>query len=74
MTRILLPTPLRPYAALQAAASLVPNLPLFNMRTLAANEQTTTLLHLGLATAYAIVYSACVLSLAAAAFESRDFK
>ena len=61
-------------AVLQAAASLVPNLPLFNMRTLAANEQTTTLLHLGLATAYAIVYSACVLSLAAAAFESRDFK
>ena len=61
-------------AALQAAASLVPNLPLFNMRTLAANEQTTTLLHLGLATAYAVVYSACVLSLAAAAFESRDFK
>ncbi len=30
--------------------------------------------HLALASAYALVYSACVLSLAAAAFESRDFK
>ena len=29
---------------------------------------------IGLATAYAIAYCACVLSLAAAAFESRDFK
>ena len=36
--------------------------------------KTTSLLHLALATAYAVVYSACVLSLAAAAFESRDFK
>ena len=59
---------------LHAAANLVPNLPLFNMRTLAANGETTTLLHLGLASAYALVYCACVLSLAAAAFESRDFK
>jgi ABC-type transport system involved in multi-copper enzyme maturation permease subunit len=60
--------------ALQVAANLVPNLPLFNIRTLAANDETTSLLHLALATAYAVVYSACVLSLAAAAFESRDFK
>ena len=60
--------------ALHVASNLVPNLPLFNMRTLAAHEETTTLLHLGLATAYAVVYCACVLSLAAAAFESRDFK
>ena len=67
-----LPAALAP--ALQAASNLVPNLPLFNMRTLAANNETTTLLHLGLATAYALVYSACVLSLATAAFESRDFK
>jgi ABC-type transport system involved in multi-copper enzyme maturation permease subunit len=61
-------------STLQAAANLVPNLPLFNMRTLAANGETTSLLHLGLATAYALAYCACVLSLAAAAFESRDFK
>jgi ABC-type transport system involved in multi-copper enzyme maturation permease subunit len=59
---------------LHAASNLVPNLPIFNMRTLAAHGETTTLLHLGLATAYAITYCACVLSLAAAAFESRDFK
>ena len=59
---------------LQVASNLVPNLPIFNMRTLAANAETTTLLHLGLATAYATAYCACVLSLAAAAFESRDFK
>jgi ABC-type transport system involved in multi-copper enzyme maturation permease subunit len=61
-------------AVLHAASDLVPNLPLFNMRTLAANGETTSLLHLGLASAYAVVYCACVLSLAAAAFESRDFK
>jgi len=61
-------------ATMHAAANLVPNLPLFNMRTLAANGETTSLLHLGLATAYALAYCACVLSLAAAAFESRDFK
>ena len=59
---------------LQVASNLVPNLPLFNMRTLAANGEATILLHIGLATAYALTYSACVLSLAAAAFESRDFK
>ena len=61
-------------AVLHAASNLVPNLPLFNMRTLAANGETTTLLHLALASAYALAYCACILSLAAAAFESRDFK
>jgi ABC-type transport system involved in multi-copper enzyme maturation permease subunit len=61
-------------AMLNVTANLVPNLPLFNMRTLAANGETTSLLHLGLATAYAVAYCGCVLSLAAAAFESRDFK
>ena len=30
--------------------------------------------HLALATLYALVYSGCVLALASAAFESRDFK
>lgn len=56
------------------AADLVPNLPLFNMRTLAANAELTSAGHLGIATAYALVYCACALCLATAAFESRDFK
>jgi hypothetical protein len=59
---------------MQVTANLVPNLPLFNMRTLAANAEATSLLHIGLATGYAVLYCACVLSLASAAFESRDFK
>ncbi|HPS79966.1 MAG TPA: ABC transporter permease subunit [Thermoanaerobaculaceae bacterium] len=59
---------------LRVVANLVPNLPLFNMRTLAAAGETTTALHLGLATVYAAVYAACALCLAAAAFESKDFK
>jgi ABC-type transport system involved in multi-copper enzyme maturation permease subunit len=56
------------------AANLVPNLPLFNMRTLAASGEATSAMHLAFATGYAAVYCACVLSLAAAAFETRDFK
>jgi ABC-type transport system involved in multi-copper enzyme maturation permease subunit len=59
---------------LRVVADLVPNLPIFNMRALAAQGEVTTLFHLGLATAYAVVYCGCVLALAAAAFESRDFK
>jgi Cu-processing system permease protein len=59
---------------LHLMANLVPNLPLFNMRTLAANGEATSLLHIGLASLYALAYCGCVLSLAAAAFESRDFK
>jgi ABC-type transport system involved in multi-copper enzyme maturation permease subunit len=59
---------------LEGAANLMPNLPLFNMRTLAASGELTTWTHLGLASAYAALYCACVLSLASAAFESRDFK
>jgi len=59
---------------LRVAADLVPNLPIFNMRALAAHGQVTTPFHLGLATLYALVYCGCVLALAAAAFESRDFK
>jgi ABC-type transport system involved in multi-copper enzyme maturation permease subunit len=55
-------------------ANLVPNLPLFNMRTLAAEGDPTTWLHLALASGYAAVYVACVLCLATAAFESKDFK
>ncbi len=60
--------------ALNLIANLVPNLPLFNMHTLAAGGHLTSAAHLGLATLYALVYSSCVLCLATAAFESRDFK
>ncbi len=59
---------------LRLLADVLPNLPLFNMRSLAAAGEPTSLLHLGLATAYAALYIGCVLALAAAAFESRDFK
>jgi Cu-processing system permease protein len=59
---------------LEVLANLVPNLPLFNMRSLAANGDVTTPAHLLLATVYAAVYAGCVLALAAAAFESKDFK
>jgi ABC-type transport system involved in multi-copper enzyme maturation permease subunit len=59
---------------MRMAADLAPNLPIFNMRSLAAVGSGTTGLHLALATGYALVYSACVLCLASAAFESRDFK
>lgn len=62
------------HGLLTGAANLVPNLPLFNMRALAAAGETTTGAHLGLATVYALTYCACVLALGAAAFESRDFK
>ena len=60
--------------AVETVSHLVPNLPLFNMRTLAADGDLTTPLHLGLALAYAVLYITCVLALASAAFESRDFK
>jgi ABC-type transport system involved in multi-copper enzyme maturation permease subunit len=56
------------------AANALPNLPLFNMRTLASSGELTTPFHLGLATLYAVLYCGCVLCLASAAFESRDFK
>lgn len=59
---------------LECAANLLPNLSMFNMRTLAATGELTTATHLGLATAYAALYCGCVLLLGAAAFESRDFK
>ena len=66
------PAPLS--AVLGTAANLAPNLPLFNMRTLAASGELTTPWHLAIATGYAAVYIGCVLCLASAAFESRDFK
>jgi ABC-type transport system involved in multi-copper enzyme maturation permease subunit len=60
--------------AMGVAANLAPNLPLFNMRTLAANAYTTPASHLVIATLYAMAYCALSLSLATAAFETRDFK
>jgi ABC-type transport system involved in multi-copper enzyme maturation permease subunit len=60
--------------ALETVSHLVPHLSLFNMRTLAASGDVTSGLHLGLAAGYALLYITCVLALASAAFESRDFK
>ena len=59
---------------LGTVANLLPNLPLFNMRALAASGDVTNAAHLGVATLYAALYCGCVLLLGAAAFESRDFK
>jgi ABC-2 type transport system permease protein len=59
---------------LQVVANLVPNLPVFNMRTLAAHGEAAPFYHVAVATVYALVYCGCVLALASAAFESRDFK
>jgi ABC-type transport system involved in multi-copper enzyme maturation permease subunit len=61
-------------AALGVVSNLVPNLPLFNMRALAAHGEPASPAHLLIATAYAAVCCGCLLALAAAAFESRDFK
>lgn len=66
--------PPRLATVVHVCADLVPNLPVFNMRTLAADFQTTSVFHLGLATLYAAVYCFCALALATAAIESRDFK
>lgn len=66
------PGTLRP--TLEALANLAPNLPLFNVRTLAAGGQLAGMDHVMMATGYALLYSGCVLALAAAAFESRDFR
>jgi len=55
-------------------ANLLPNLPLFNTRGLAANAELTSASHLLVATVYAAAYCGCALALATAAFESRDFK
>jgi ABC-type transport system involved in multi-copper enzyme maturation permease subunit len=61
-------------ALLNAVANIVPNLPLFNVRSLVASATGTSLDHLLMATVYALFYCACALALATAAFESRDFK
>lgn len=62
------------HAVLGVIANLLPNLSLFNMRSLAASGETAPALQIGVAVAYAFCYCACVLALGAAAFESRDFK
>ncbi len=59
---------------LRLVCDVLPNLPVFNMRTLAAGGEPTSLAHLTIATTYAALYVGCALALAAAAFESRDFK
>ncbi len=66
------PAPLS--SLMRFAANVAPNLPLFNMRSLASQGITASPLHLAIATGYAMVYVACVLCLATAAFESKDFK
>jgi len=67
-----LPDTLQPVVG--TLANLAPNLPLFNARALASSGHVAGLDHVLFATVYATVYAGCVLSLAAAAFESRDFK
>ncbi len=57
-----------------ALACVVPNLPIFNTRTLAAAGQLAGAAHVAIATGYAAICVACALALASAAFESRDFK
>jgi len=59
---------------LTVTADVLPDLSLFNMRTLASNGTPTTLGHLLIASAYALLYCGCALALGAAALESRDFK
>ena len=59
---------------MHVVADLAPNLPLFNMRSLATEGSLAGAGHVLIATVYALVYSACMLCLAAAAFESKDFK
>lgn len=61
-------------AILGSIANLVPNLPVFNVRTLAAGGSAASPEHVAIASLYAIVYCGCALALATAAFESRDFK
>jgi len=56
------------------SADILPNLPLFNVRTLAASAHVASASHVAIAAGYAALYCACTLALATAAFETRDFK
>ena len=58
----------------ETLAALAPNLPVFNIRTLAADGTVAPALHILIATVYAAVYCAGALALATAALETRDFK
>ncbi len=58
----------------ETVASLMPSLPLFNVRGHAVAGSLPSALHLGVATTYAALYVAGALGLAAVCFESRDFK
>jgi ABC-type transport system involved in multi-copper enzyme maturation permease subunit len=60
--------------SIEALACVVPNLPVFNTRSLAAAGQLASGAQVGVASLYAVTYIGCVLALAAAAFETRDFK
>jgi ABC-type transport system involved in multi-copper enzyme maturation permease subunit len=59
---------------LQLFADLLPNLPLFDVRTLAAAGELASATQVGLATGYTLLYCGCMLALGAAALESRDFR
>ncbi|MGH7742741.1 MAG: ABC transporter permease [Candidatus Eiseniibacteriota bacterium] len=59
---------------MRLAADLAPNLPIFNMRSIASEGTLASPAHVAIATVYAALYSACALCLAAAAFETKDFK
>lgn len=61
-------------ATVETVANVVPNLPLFNVRALVAQGQMADAGQLVVATGYAVFYVACVLALASAAFETREFK
>ena len=60
--------------AIEAFANAVPNLPLFDVRALVAQGLVADPARLAVATAYALLYTGCVLALASAAFETREFR
>lgn len=60
--------------AIEAFANVVPNLPVFDARALVAQGVAAGPERLVFATGYAAVYVGCVLALASAAFETREFK
>ena len=60
--------------ALTAASYALPHLDLFNARLEVAHAQPVPGMQLILAAAYALTYAAAVLSVAAVAFEGREFK
>ncbi len=59
---------------IEFVANVVPNLPLFNARAMVATGATPSGEQLVVASGYALLYVTCVLALASAAFETREFK